>query len=65
MEIAYYLGKFLVGRTLAVIFAGIFSAAPSVLLASLLTTILFKGAAPAGEHATATGSLRPVRHRDA
>jgi len=72
VEVAYYLGKFLAGGILVVFFAvisetfqpkrfaGIFSAAPSVLLASLIVTILLKGTAPAslsasGAVAGATG----------
>jgi hypothetical protein len=72
VEVAYYLGKFLAGGALVVIFAvisemfqpkrfaGIFAAAPSILLASLIVTILFKGTAPAslsafGAIAGATG----------
>ena len=72
MEVAYYLGKFLAGGALVVLFAvisemlqpkrfaGIFAAAPSILLASLIVTILFKGTAPAslsafGAIAGATG----------
>ena len=59
MEVAYYLGKFLVGGTVVVLFAlvsetfqpkrfaGLFSAAPSVLLASLIVTVLLEGTAPA------------------
>ena len=72
MEVAYYLGKFLAGGIMVVLFAvvsetcepkrfaGIFSAAPSVLLASLIVTVLLKGTAPAslvafGAVAGATG----------
>jgi hypothetical protein len=69
VEVAYYLGKFLAGGALVVLFAvmfepkrfaGIFAAAPSILLASLIVTILFKGTAPAslsafGAIAGATG----------
>ena len=72
VEVAYYLAKFLAGGTLVVLFAvisemfqpkrfaGIFAAAPSILLASLIVTILFKGTAPAslsafGAIAGATG----------
>ena len=72
MEVAYYLGKFLAGGTMVVFFAiisetfepkrfaGIFSAAPSVLLASLIVTILLEGTDPAslsasGAVAGATG----------
>src|SRR5215207_3807114 len=72
VEVAYYLGKFLAGEALVVLFAvisemfepkrfaGIFAAAPSILLASLIVTILFKGTAPAslsafGAIAGATG----------
>ena len=72
VEVAYYLGKFLAGGALVVLFAvisemlqpkrfaGIFAAAPSILLASLIVTILFKGIAPAslsafGAIAGATG----------
>jgi hypothetical protein len=72
VEVAYYLGKFLAGGILVVFFAvisetfepkrfaGLFSAAPSVLLASLIVTILLKGTAPAslsasGAVAGATG----------
>ncbi len=59
MEVVYYLGKFLAGGIVVVFFAivsetfqpkrfaGIFSAAPSVLLASLIVTILLKGTTPA------------------
>src|SRR5215213_8815923 len=72
VEVAYYVLKFLAGGTLVVLFAlasetfepkrfaGLFSAAPSVLLASLIVTILLKGTAPArlsafGAIAGATG----------
>src|SRR5215211_2443476 len=72
VEVAYYLGKFLAGGALVVLFAiisemfqpkrfaGLFAAAPSVLLASLIVTILLKGTAPAslsafGAVAGATG----------
>jgi hypothetical protein len=72
VEVAYYLAKFLAGGALVVLFAvvsemfepkrfaGLFAAAPSVLLASLIVTILFKGTAPAslsafGAVAGATG----------
>src|SRR5215213_9417258 len=59
VEVAYYLGKFLAGGIVVVLFAvvsesfqpkrfaGLFSAAPSVLLASLIVTVLLKGTAPA------------------
>ena len=64
MEVAYYVGKFLAGGTLVVLFAlaseafepkrfaGLFSAAPSVLLASLIVTVLLEGTAPASESAS-------------
>ena len=74
VEVAYYLAKFLAGGALVVLFAvisgmfqpkrfaGIFAAAPSILLASLIVTVLFKGTAPAsliafGAIAGATGSV--------
>jgi hypothetical protein len=59
VEVAYYLGKFLAGGIVVVLFAvvsesfqpkrfaGLFSAAPSVLLASLIVTVLLKGTASA------------------
>jgi len=59
VEVASYLGKFLAGGALVVFFAiisetfepkrfaGIFSTAPSILLASLIVTILLEGTAPA------------------
>jgi hypothetical protein len=59
VEVTYYLGKFLAGGIVVVLFAvvsesfqpkrfaGLFSAAPSVLLASLIVTVLLKGTAPA------------------
>jgi len=64
VEVAYYVLKFLAGGTLVVLFAlasetfepkrfaGLFSAAPSVLLASLIVTVLLKGTAPASLSAT-------------
>jgi galactitol-specific phosphotransferase system IIC component len=64
MEVAYYIGKFLAGGTLVVLFAivsealepkrfaGLFSAAPSVLLASLIVTVLLEGTSPASESAS-------------
>jgi len=72
VEVAYYLAKFFAGGILVLLFAvisemfqpkrfaGLFAAAPSVLLASLIVTILFKGTAPAnlsafGAVAGATG----------
>ena len=72
VEVAYFLGKFLAGGTVVVFFAvisetfqpkrfaWISSAAPSVLLASLIVTTLLKGTAPAslsasGAVAGATG----------
>jgi hypothetical protein len=59
VEVTYYLGKFLAGGIVVVLFAvvsesfqpkrfaGLFSAAPSVLLASLIVTVLLKGTASA------------------
>jgi hypothetical protein len=59
VEVAYYVGKFLAGGIVVVLFAvvsesfqpkrfaGLFSAAPSVLLASLIVTVLLKGTASA------------------
>ena len=67
MEVAYYVGKFLAGGTMVVLFAlvsetfqpkrfaGLFSAAPSVLLASLIVTVVLKGTAPAS--ASASGAV--------
>jgi Protein of unknown function (DUF3147) len=64
VEVAYYLAKFLVGGTVVVLFAvvsetfepkrfaGLFSAAPSVLLASLIVTVVLEGTAPASESAS-------------
>jgi cobalamin synthase len=61
VEVVYYLGKFLAAGIVVVLFAvvsesfqpkrfaGLFSAAPSVLLASLIVTVLLEG--------TASGSL--------
>jgi hypothetical protein len=67
VEVAYYVGKFLAGGTLVVLsamvsetfqpkrFAGLFSAVPSVLLASLIVTVLLEGTAPAS--ASASGAV--------
>jgi len=67
VEVAYYVGKFLAGGTMVVLFAlvsetfqpkrfaGLFSAAPSVLLASLIVTVVLKGTAPAS--ASASGAV--------
>jgi hypothetical protein len=64
MEVAYYVGKFLAGGAMVVLFAlvsesfepkrfaGLFSAAPSVLLASLIVTIVLEGTTPARESAS-------------
>ena len=64
MEVAYYVGKFLAGGAMVVLFAlvsesfepkrfaGLFSAAPSVLLASLIVTVALEGTAPASENAS-------------
>lgn len=67
MEVAYYVAKFLAGGTLVVLFAlvsesfepkrfaGLFSAAPSVLLASLMVTVVLEGTVPAS--ASASGAV--------
>jgi hypothetical protein len=64
VEVAYYVAKFLAGGTMVVLFAlvsesfqpkrfaGLFSAAPSVLLASLIVTVVLEGTAPASGSAS-------------
>ena len=59
VEVAYYSGKFLAAGIVVLLFAvvsesfqpkrfaGLFSAAPSILLASLIVTVLLKGTASA------------------